>query len=1257
MPERTSGHRPEPVAVIGIGCRLPGGAGTPEDFWRLLEQRRDTSADLPGDRWADHATPGNAAALRDTVRRGSFLDDVAGFDAGFFGVLPREAEVLDPQQRILLEVAWEALEDAGIAPPDLAGTDAGVYIGAVSDDYARRLLEDLPGMEAWTGIGTQVCGLSNRLSYALDLRGASLTVDTACSASLVALHLACRALAANETSLALVGGANVIAGPGLTVMLDTAGALAPDGRCKPFDATADGYGRGEGAGVIVLKRLSDALRDGDRVHAVLSGSAVHQEGRTAGILAPSEAGQVHLLRSTYRAAGLDPSTVDYVEAHATGTPVGDPMEAGALSQVLGAGRPADAPCLVGSVKGNIGHLEGAAGVVSVIKAVLAVERGEIPPTRLASTLTTAVPWEDNGLRVVTEPTPWPRTGRPRRAAVSGYGYGGTIAHVVVEQAPAVPPVPVPPAREGRPLVFPLSGATEDGLRANAARLADRLGETGDSLSAVGHTLSARRAHLDVRAAVVAADRGELVRGLRSIAEGAQAGGVTTGSPVATTAVWVFSGHGSHWAGMGRELLATEPAFAAAIDELLEVFEAEIGCTPRDTLLTDPLEAVDIVQPMIFAVQLGLAAVWRAHGLEPAAVIGHSVGEIAAAVTAGALSAADGARLICRRSVLLREVAGAGAMAMVRLPFAEVRARLGAREDVAAAISAAQRWTVVSGDPAAVREVSERWQAEGVTVRPVASDVAFHSPQMDPLLAGLTAAGHDLTPASPKIPFYSTALDDPRAAVVHDGAYWAANLRNPVLLTDAVLAAAEDGHRVFLELSGHPVVTHSISEVLDEAGIEGTFVTGTLRRHQPEQRTLLAALGALHCHGVPVAFETFFPHRSLAALPPTAWQHRRYWRSARPVPAVARPHDVDSHTLLGATTTVHGATPVRLWQTSLDFASRPYPGSHPVRGVEIVPAAVLLQTFHVAAGATGAERPELSEVDLRAPISLAAQRDLQVTLHHSTLRLASRLAADRDEEAWLTHTTAAVDESAPAVEHLDLAGIAGRCPEALPGTHIPELLTALAVPAMGFPWQVEELRRAAGHELYAVVTSGLTTTWASLLDAALTVPTAVFPGEPALRMPARIGRLAIGGTPPERAVVHVVVSGPETVTVRIADAGGRVLVAFDRLRFAVPEGTHEDVPAAVPEATDRPWAGLTAEARRELVTGEVVRLVAHETRLPPGEVKLRKPLLEQGLDSVMTLLVRRGLERAFRLALPSTLLWDHPTVTAIVTYLTAELDAA
>jgi 6-methylsalicylic acid synthase len=1189
---------PEPLAIIGMSCRFAGGAASPDAFWKMLVDGRDAISEVSPERWEEYArsSPENAAALARTTRYGGFLADIRGFDAEFFAVPPREAELMDPQQRIMLEVVWEALEHAGIPPTALAGTDTGVFVGVGSDDYGRRLLEDLPGIEAWTGIGAAMCAVANRISYALDLRGSSFAVDTACSSSLVALHQAALALASGEAPLAIVGGVNVMAGPGLTMVLDAAGAISPDGRCKSFDAGANGYGRGEGAGALVLKRLADARRDGDRVLAVIRGSAVNQDGRTNGIMAPSAEAQTHLLRQAYRVAGIDPATVGYVEAHGTGTRAGDPVEAQALAAVFGAGRPADAPCLIGSVKSNIGHLEAGSGVAGVIKAVLALRHGELPPSLNFHEPNPAIPWATAGLRVVDSHRDWPHDDgdHPRRAGVSGYGYGGTIAHVILEQAPDAVAAPVSHGEPGPAAVFPISSATENGLRATVQGLADWLADADRevSLASVGHTLANRRAHMAHRAAVVAADRDELVARLRDVAADNEPDGVAVGRPlgaaVSSGAVFVFSGHGSQWLGMGRELLRDESVFAAVLDEITPIFAAELGVTPRQVLGGDRLSDVDIIQPMIFAVQAGLTEVWRAHGVTPTAVIGHSVGEIAAAYCAGALDLHDAAYLVSRRSALLRRVAGHGAMAMVDLPFAQVELLVAGRSGVTAAIAAAPSSTVVAGAPDAVNEVCRDWTNDGRMVRRVASDVAFHSPQMDPLLADLVAAADTITPRTAKIRLYSTALDNPRSSAMRDGRYWAANLRNPVRFATAVAAAVDDGHRLFLEVSSHPVVAHSIAEVLTDLGVTDGFVTGTLRRNRPERATLLTNLAALHCHGLPIDLGDAFRTGELADLPSTAWQHRPYWRDTTSAnrPVVQR-HDVAGRTLLGGMTAVPGTTPLLLWQTQLDHTCRPYPGDHPVQGTEIIPAAVLLNTFLSAA-----QRSALADVALRVPVSVAAPRDVQVSLQDGTLRLSSRLTG---ETAWLTHTTALAEVGEPlAPRTLDPRACHERCAEALAPGFVIDRLASIGVAAMGFPWRVEDLRRADGAELCAVVAAGGDAPeWASVLDAALSIASIAFAGSPTLRMPAAIGRVAIGGECPERVLIRAVVAdgpaGTDTVDVDIATPDGLVVAEFRRLRYGVLEG--DPGAAASPQRLvhEMAWRPITLEAGHldsvVLVTGD------------------------------------------------------------------------
>ncbi|MFG1800886.1 type I polyketide synthase [Micromonospora carbonacea] len=1197
-----------PVAVIGVGCRFAGGATSPAGYWEMLRAGRDGIGLLPERRWQPYAGLGGdfAAALRRATRWGGFLPDIEGFDAEFFGLSPREAELMDPQQRLLLEVAWEALEHAGIPPHSLAASDAGVFVGVGSDDYGRRLLEHLPTIEAWTGIGSAMCAVANRISYALDLRGPSLAVDTACSASLVALHLACQSVRTGESPVALAAGVNLVVSPGLTLTLDAAGATAPDGRCKSFDSSADGYGRGEGAGVLVLKRLGDARRDGDRVLATILGSAVNQDGRTNGIMAPNAQAQRHVLARACAQAGVDPRSVDYVEAHGTGTRLGDPLEASALSAVYGAGREPGRPCLIGSVKSNIGHLEAGAGVAGVIKAVLALGHGEIPPTLHHTTGNPAIDWDDAGLRVVTEPTAWPRTDHPRRAGVSAFGYGGTVAHLVLEEAP--PPVrsePAPTGATAAGLLFPLSAASEAALREQAGDLAAWLSDpaAGGTLADVGHTLALRRSHLGRRAAVVAADREELVTRLRHVADGRPGEGTVSGvvpPGPGRGVVWVFSGHGSQWTGMGRELLATEPAFATVVDTLAPVFTREIGFSPRSVLAEGDLVEVDRIQTMIFVLQVGLAAVWNSYGVTPDAVIGHSVGEIAAAVVSGALTLEEGGVLICRRSRLLRRVAGQGAMAMVGLGFDEVTRRLSGRADVVAAIASSPVSTVLAGDPAAVEEVMGRWAAEDIDVRRVASDVAFHSPHMDPLLAELAEAASGLSPASPQIPMYSTSMPQPCATPFVDGAYWAANLRNPVRLAAAVLAAAEDGHRTFVEISSHPVVAHSVKETLADPHGDA-FVGTSLRRNQPERATLLANAGALYCRGVALDWATLQPAGGLAALPTVAWQRRPLWRETRPRGAgPGLCHDGDSHTLLGTEVPV-GGHGMRLWRTLLDGSCRPYPGSHTINGVEIVPAAVLINTL-LRAAADGGAGPVLRDVSLRVPLT-DEHREVQVSCADGVLRLASQ-AQDQDqdhgtgtERPWLVHTSALVPASPAATPP-------SPPPDGLETTAedpatVARHLASVGVPTMAFDWTVEELRRGP-RGLRARVRAERPEhpagTWAPMLDAALSVAPVADP-VPALRMVAGVREVRIVGEPPETAVIDVVVSdaGPDLVDVSISDGHGAVLATLAGLRYAgMPDVTADSVaPQHLVHGTV--WRKLElAEADGQPYRREVV-LVAADAR--------------------------------------------------------------
>ncbi|MGV0780442.1 type I polyketide synthase [Mycolicibacterium sp. XJ775] len=1236
----TEASTPEPIAVIGLGCRVAGNVATPSDFWNFLLEGRSNVTEVPDERWEPYLRrdPRNAAVLREVTRLGTFLDDLPGFDAEFFGVAPREAEVMDPQQRLALEVSWEALEHAGVSPRALAGSDTAVLMGVNSDDYGKLIMEDLPGIDAWTGIGTSLCGIANRVSHLLDLRGPSVALDAACAASLVAVHQACQMLRAGETSLALAGGVSALIGPGLTRVLDEAGATAPDGRCKTFDASADGYGRGEGAGVVVLKRLADAQRDGDRVLAVVRGGATAQDGRTVGIMSPNGAAQADMFRLACRMSGVDPAGVGYIEAHGTGTPTGDPTEVGALAEVYGVGRTETNRCRIGSVKPNIGHLEGGAGVMGLIKAVLALHHEAIPPTAGLRQLTGAVDWANSGLRVPTEVEPWTRTDTPRQAAVCSYGYGGTIAHILLEEGPAASD-PAERSSSGA-LIVPISARSGPRLARQAEALADHLRAGHQDVAPVAATLWARRSHEPVRAAVVAEHRHELIAGLDALArdeslDNLVTGAVPGGQP--RDAVWVFSGHGSHWVGMGRELLTAEPTFARVIDEVDEVFGPELGFSARAALSSADLGGTDRIQALTFAMQVGLAAVLRERGVRPAAVIGHSVGEVAACVISGVFDLRQGAAVACYRARGFRAVMGCGAMALVRLPFDQAEQRLAGRTDVVAAISASAESCVISGVTAAVEEVCESWAEQGVVVRRVNTDVAFHSPAMDDLTGALAANVAGLRPPrEAAIPLYTTALADPRSTAPRDADYWVRNLRGQVRFAEAVTAAAEDGHRLFLEVSAHPVVSHSVVETLLHLGMDEHAVIPLLRRNTPEPAAVTTAVASLYCHGSDVEHDVAQDDPWDADLPVTQWRHRRFWRVPTAASGGSAVHDTSSHTLLGGRTEVAGTVATRMWQTRLDFDTRPYPGDHPVQGTEIVPAAVLLNTFLTAAGAGAASGSgagaALTEVRLRTPVAPARARDLQVVLADRELTLASRLAdaAEEQDGGWLTHSSAVVVHAVAGenVElSIDLAAARARCAEQLAPRHVIDTLAELGVAAMGFDWDIKDLHRGDG-ELLARVSSdsdgAQPATWASLVDAATSAASTIFDGPPRLRMPARIERVQVHAAPPATAMLSVRRRpGTTTTDVVIADESGSVLLSIGGMTFEELENPGREMSAADTRRIVHRMAWHSVSARDEkapsgvvLVGGDVDRLEAAVDDLAGAGVPYRAVEDPAELDSIV-----------------------------------------
>jgi epothilone polyketide synthase E len=870
----------EPIAIVGIGCRFPGGADDPESFWSLVMERRDAVTEVPADRW-DAATlydPDPLAEGKSSTRWGGFLEGIDRFDASFFGISPREAARMDPQQRLLLEVAWNAFEDAGLSPAGLAGQSAGVFVGVHSHsaDYWALQANDSGGLDPYAGTGTSHSVLAGRLSYLLDLHGPSLAVDTACSSSLVAVHLACQALRAGECELALAAGVNVILTPQFTLAASRMQMLAADGRCKPFDARADGFVRGEGCGVVVLKRLTDALAAGDPIRAVIRGSGVNQDGRTNGLTAPSGPAQSALIRSVLASAGVAGREIGYVEAHGTGTPLGDPIEVEGLATALG-GRGDEERCYLGSVKANVGHLEGAAGIAGLIKATLVVQHGMIPPQAQFGRLNPHISLEGTGLSIPTEPRAWPAESCPRRAGVSSFGWSGTNAHVVVEQAPAAAASTL---GEPEPRLLVVSARSREALHEVLRRYRNFLSISAAPLDDIAYTAALRRAHHPYRSVIVAHTNGEAAGGLQALLESGQ---ITNpgGVPGTPRVVFVFPGQGSQWLGMGRGLLRSSPAFGRAVEACDQALREHVRWSLVDQLTAEEtasrLGEIDVVQPVLWAVQVALAAHWRACGIEPAAVVGHSMGEIAAAHVAGALTLSDAASVIGCRSRLMKTLSGRGRMALVELSRADAEQALRGHEGhLSVAVLNGPRSTVISGDPAALETVLGGLRARGVFCREVSVDVASHSPQVDALLPALRAELRHLAPQVGTIPMYSTVTG--RFSVGSDlGAdYWARNLREPVRFGATVEALVRSGHTTFLEISPHPLLTPAVEDTLASVGMAGTVV-GSLRRHENEAAAMLHSLGALWAAGCSVAWERVFPtRRPPVALPAYPWQRERYW---------------------------------------------------------------------------------------------------------------------------------------------------------------------------------------------------------------------------------------------------------------------------------------------------------------------------------------------------------------------------------------------
>ncbi|MER7395228.1 condensation domain-containing protein, partial [Streptomyces sp. NPDC000151] len=974
------------IAIIGIGCRLPGHANDHRAFWRNLAEGRDCIVPTPADRYdvttlgsRDRAKPGRLVG-----GRGGYIDGFDEFDPAFFGISPREAAHLDPQQRKLLEVSWEALEDGGQRPAGLAGRDIGVFIGAFTLDYKILHFADPDFLAAHTATGTMMTMVSNRVSHAFDFRGPSVSLDTACSSSLVALHLARQSLLRGETDLALAGGTLLHSAPQYTIAETKGGFLSVDGRSRAFDAAADGYVRAEGVAVVALKRLADAVRDGDPVHAVVLGSGVNQDGRTNGITVPREDAQVDLVRKVCAEAGVAPGSLQYVEAHGTSTPVGDPIEARALGRVLSAGRPPGAPCYVGSVKTNIGHTEAAAGIAGLIKTVLSLKHGKIPPHLNLERLNPALDAATLPFEIPDRLVDWPAHDGPARAGVNSFGFGGTNAHVLLEEAPAPEAAPRPEPPQRSRTILPLSARHPDGLRALAAGLRAELSGahgTPPDLADVGHTLAHRREHHAHRLAVTysPAAPDSLDEALAAYERGEQHPGVVTGhcrERERRGAAWVFTGMGPQWWGMGRRLLTAEPVYRAAVEACDREIRAQAGWSLLDELAKD--EAASrmgetwLAQPANFALQTGISALWRSHGVRPDAVVGHSTGEVAACYEAGVYTLSDAVKVILHRSRLQHRLAGTGTMLAVGLTEAEAARRVRPlRDRVSVAAVNSPHGVTLSGDADALRGLASDLERDQIFARFLAVDVPYHSVRMDPIREELLAALADLKPRPPELPLYLTARQEAVAGGGLNAAYWWENVREPVRFRAAVDRLAEDGHRLFLEIGPHPVLGHSIAECLEGKGTEGRTLA-SMHRQEDDVERFHRTLAELHTLGVELDWGALQPGGRVVPLPRYPWRRDRYWAEPEGI-AQLRLGRLD-HPLLGRRTT----HPRPTWEARLDTEQLPYLADHRIQGNTVFPAAGYLEMAAQAVRAlTGGGPAVLADIRLAKALFLDDARPTAV----------------------------------------------------------------------------------------------------------------------------------------------------------------------------------------------------------------------------------------------------------------------------------------
>ncbi len=994
------------LAIVGVGCRFPGGVTDTETYWQMLMNRVSGITEVPANRWnwKNYFHPNGDAPSRMTTKWGGFLDNHTEFDGSFFGLSPREAIQMDVQQRWLLETTWDAFENAGIAPGTLRGNKVGVFIGISSHDQLDAQRGDVSLVDIHSGTGSALSISANRISYYFDLKGPSIAIDTACSSSLVAVQLACQSIWSGESSLALAGGVNAILNPGVSISFSRASMLSPTGTCYAFDHRANGYVRSEGVGVVVIKPLDQALEDGDRIHAVIRAAVVNQDGRTSSLTIPNMYAQEEMLREAYRQAGIDTRDVAYIEAHGTGTPVGDPIEARALGNVLGKDRPTDDPCLIGSVKTNIGHLECASGMAGLIKACLILQHQIIPPQLNFEKANPNIGMDKIGLEVVGEARALPRRNdAPAILGVNSFGFGGTNAHIVLEQAPT-PKAKQPIRRDATcPFVLPISAYDEHALQTQAEAYLDFLRTSNLPLEQIATAAGSRREHLQQRLVVI----GDDVNALRSnlldyLYRSNMFPSSVTGSPSANPAppVFVFTGQGSQWWRMGRHLLEREPIFRKKIEEIDALLSPLTGWTLIEEMSRDEqdsrIDDTDVAQPAIFALQVGLTALWESWGIHPKKVIGHSVGEVAAAYIAGIYSLDDAVTIIYHRSRLQHQTRGNGAMIAVGVSAAEAEFSINSHHDVVqvGAVNSPSMVTL-AGEVTAVEALAAHFEADGKFVRRLPINYAFHSYQMDSIQTDLLSELAEIQPRSATIPFISTVTGAELAGETMDAEYWWRNVRQPVRFADAINGLIQSGETTYLEIGAHPSLQNSLHDCLAVNNAQGK-VFYSLRREYDESMDLLGNLAALHIYGLSVDWRAVNQGRhDFVSLPMYPWQHQTYWFDSKIRRRIdLTPHE---HPLLG----MRMASPHPTWQTVVDPGALGWLNDHKLWDVVVFPATGYAEmTLAVARALFPGESYVVEALEMKKALFVSTSQlpTLQIVFDEND-RSVSIYSSNGDDEDW------------------------------------------------------------------------------------------------------------------------------------------------------------------------------------------------------------------------------------------------------------------